>query len=102
MVSYDTPTVATQKVQYIRQHGLGGAMWWESSGDAPGALPAESAQTGAPVGDGQHASTRKESLIALVAHGLGGFEGRHLDRSENELNYAQSRFRNVKAGMPGE
>ncbi|KAF2868917.1 endochitinase [Massariosphaeria phaeospora] len=33
LVSYDTVEMAQRKAQYIRQHNLGGAMWWELSGD---------------------------------------------------------------------
>jgi hypothetical protein len=35
-VSYDTVEMACRKAQYIKQHGLGGAMWWELSGDKAG------------------------------------------------------------------
>jgi len=33
LVSYDTVAMALQKVDYIAQQRLGGAMWWEISGD---------------------------------------------------------------------
>lgn len=33
MVSYDTPEVQKIKTEYILSKGLGGAMWWETSGD---------------------------------------------------------------------
>ncbi len=36
MVSYDTTEAARRKAAYIREKGLGGAMWWESSGDKGG------------------------------------------------------------------
>lgn len=36
MVTYDTLAMSMQKVDYIKNRGLGGAMWWESSGDKSG------------------------------------------------------------------
>lgn len=33
MVSYDTPEMVKQKASFVRDYGLGGGMWWESSGD---------------------------------------------------------------------
>ena len=36
MVSYDTAEVAKRKVEFIKAKKLGGAMWWESSGDKKG------------------------------------------------------------------
>jgi chitinase len=36
MVSYDTPQMVQMKAQLIGQQGLGGAMYWESSGDRNG------------------------------------------------------------------
>ena len=82
MVSYDTPQVATQKVEYIKHMGLGGSMWWESSGD--------------------HSSNHSESLIRIVVDGLGGFEERHMERRENCLEYPESKYDNLRKGMPGE
>jgi chitinase len=37
MVTYDNVSVAKTKAQYIQGKGLGGAMWWEVSGDKTGA-----------------------------------------------------------------
>ena len=82
MVSYDSPQVAAEKVEYIKRVGLGGAMWWESSGDLKG--------------------NSNDSLINVVVSGLGGFEQRHMERRENCLEYPASKYDNLKKGMPGE
>jgi len=82
MISYDTPQVASQKVEYIKNTALGGAMWWELSGDQP-------------------AST-SDSLINITVQGLGGYEGKHMETSQNCLEYPQSKYDNLKAGMPNE
>lgn len=82
MVSYDTPQVATQKVEYIKHNGLGGAMWWESSGD--------------------HPQDHDESLIKITVEGLGGYNGRHMEHRENCLDYPESKYENLRKGMSGE
>ncbi|KAK3055909.1 Chitinase 4 [Extremus antarcticus] len=82
MVSYDSPQVAAEKVQYIKSTGLGGGMWWETSGD--------------------HPSSEEGSLINIVVQGLGGYNGRHMEHAENVLNYPESKYDNLRAGMPGE
>lgn len=33
MISFDTPDTTLMKAEYIKARGLGGAMWWEASGD---------------------------------------------------------------------
>jgi chitinase len=33
LISFDTVEMALTKVDYIKQNNLGGAMWWEVSGD---------------------------------------------------------------------
>jgi GH18 family chitinase len=62
-VSYDDPTSIAEKMGYVRQQGLGGAMFWEVSGDDAsgslvkaihaglgGAVPASGVLLGNPVG----------------------------------------------------
>lgn len=65
LITYDTQAVALQKTAYINQLGLGGAMWWELSGDAP-------EDTG-------------RNLVRTVKEAIGGLEWR-----ENELRYPGS------------
>jgi chitinase len=82
MISYDSPQVASQKVDYIKNTGLGGAMWWESSGDHPG--------------------NSGDSLINITVQGLGGYEAKHMEKSQNCLEYPYSKYDNLKAGMANE
>lgn len=82
MISYDTPQVISQKIEYIKGTGLGGAMWWETSGD--------------------HPTSSKDSLITIAAEGLGEHGGQHMENSENFLDYPQSKYDNLRQGMPGE
>lgn len=76
MVSYDNAEVAAMKADFIKRHGFGGAMWWESSADKG-------------VGNG--------SLIETVLGGCGGY-GR-LDTSPNCLEYPNSQYDNMRNGM---
>jgi len=80
MVSYDTREVAMQKTDYVRHMGLGGAMWWESSGDKAG----------------------HESLIETVFVGLMKPGGPGIEKKENHLEYPESKYENLKNQFPGE
>lgn len=74
MVSYDTPAITQQKVDYIRGRGLGGAMWWELSGD--------------------HPVNHERSLINITVAKFGGTGA--LDGSQNTLDYPLSVYDNIK------
>ncbi|KAH6619965.1 glycoside hydrolase superfamily [Boeremia exigua] len=78
MVSYDTPAMVRMKAGLVRERGLGGAMYWESSGDRKG----------------------EESLISTFVKGIGGVGA--LDQSQNVLHYPASKYDNLRAGFPGE
>jgi chitinase len=75
MVSYDTVQCERTKCGYIKSKGLGGAMWWELSGDRNDA----------------------GSLVQAVAGELGS-----LDQSENCLSFPQSKYGNLQKGFPNE
>ncbi|KAL2785332.1 glycoside hydrolase superfamily [Aspergillus keveii] len=71
LISYDTPRSIEQRVHYIASRGLGGVMWWESSGDKSG----------------------NSSLIATVR------QAGRLEQSANVLEYSISQYENLKEGM---
>jgi len=75
LISYDNPAMALTKAQYVKNKGLGGAMFWETSGDKSGS----------------------DSLIGTIA---GSFA--NLEQSQNQLSYPASQYDNIKAGVPGE
>ncbi|KAK9431474.1 glycoside hydrolase superfamily [Lipomyces doorenjongii] len=76
MITYDTPECARAKARYIRDKGLGGAMWWESSGDAP--------------------ISSDRSIVRAVIDEFGGPNG--LDKFEkNCLQYPESVYDNIRS-----
>lgn len=75
LISYDTPKEITTKSAYVKSHGLGGAMFWETSADKAGS----------------------GNLISTAASQLGS-----LDQSQNLLSYPSSTYANIVAGMPGQ
>ena len=77
MVTYDTVAMA----EFVRDRGLGGGMWWESSGDGD-------------VGGG------KKSLVHTFVRASGGKD--RLEARENCLDYPESKFENLRNGFPGE
>ncbi|KAF4502819.1 Chitinase 1 [Fusarium agapanthi] len=70
--SYDTPETIQKKVSYLKQRGLGGAMFWEASGDGRG----------------------QESLVEASFRSLND-----VDQTENLLVYPDSRYRNIASGI---
>jgi chitinase len=75
LITYDTKTSIGQKTTYIKNKGLGGGMFWETSSDKSGT----------------------DSLISTVAGNFGGLES-----SQNCLSYPGSQYANLVTGMPNE
>ncbi|KWU46276.1 glycoside hydrolase [Rhodotorula sp. JG-1b] len=75
-ISYDSPESAAAKATFINVNGLGGAMWWELSGDRK-------------RGDG--------GLVAIVKDGMAS-QG-PIDSRPNWLDYGTSKWENVRKGM---
>jgi chitinase len=82
MVSYDCPEAVTNKIEYIKSSKLGGAMWWEMSGDRP-----KNGSSG-------------ESSISLAYKSLRGKDGKDMEKSDNCLNYPMSKYDNMRQEMP--
>ncbi len=99
MVSYDNVEMAKKKAQYIQQMGLGGGMWWETSGDRPG--KASLIGTVSDLG-----KSTLETLLSnepiQVYDDLGGPEGAKIDQTVNNLNYPKSKYDNLRNGFPNE
>ncbi|KAJ6445801.1 endochitinase [Purpureocillium lavendulum] len=74
LVSFDNPQSAKLKVDYLKSKGLGGALFWEASGDKTG----------------------DDSIVGTVASSLG-----QLEQSDNMLSYPASQYDNIKNGMQG-
>ncbi|KAI1320335.1 glycoside hydrolase superfamily [Xylariaceae sp. FL0255] len=77
MVTYDTVPMQRRKAEYVKEKGLGGAMWWESSADKEGS----------------------ESLIGNVVEVLRSGGG-GLDSTQNCLAFPESKYDNLRAGFP--
>ena len=73
LVTYDTVFSAIAKAKYLVSKGLGGAVFWEASGDKTG----------------------DKSLVGTLAKQMGD-----LDMSQNLLSYPQSQYDNIRQGMP--
>ncbi|KAI0302660.1 glycoside hydrolase [Russula brevipes] len=89
MVSFDDEAVGRWKGEYIAREDLGGAMFWELSGDKGGA-PRE----GMEGGHGKDAQPGR-SLVRVVKEAMG-----ELDTKPNWLQYEGSKFENLRNGMP--
>lgn len=72
LISFDTPEMIQEKVSYLKGLGLGGSMFWEASSDRTGS----------------------DSLIGTSLNSLGS-----LDTTENWLDYPDSQYDNIKAGL---
>ncbi|KAL5333945.1 glycoside hydrolase superfamily [Aspergillus crustosus] len=77
VISFEDVASVQMKGVYARALGLGGGMWWESSGDRE-------------IGSG-------ESLIETLVDTFGGIEG--LETSVNHLEYPASRYENMRTGF---
>lgn len=103
MVSYDTVQMAVNKVEYIRDHRLGGAMWWESSADKPGHESIIGNVSDALNRHGPaESSTNRNFSLSKVAHHMCGHDGGKAEFEENNLIYPHSKFENLRKGMLGE
>ncbi|KAI5455674.1 chitinase [Mariannaea sp. PMI_226] len=72
LISFDTPDTVRMKVAYLKEMGLGGSMFWEASADQSGS----------------------KSLVKTSSQLL-----RPLDKTQNWLDYRNSQYENIAAGM---
>jgi len=88
MVTFDSEEIGRMKGEYIKKKSLGGSMFWELSGDKG------SSREGIEGGPGKDPQPGR-SLVSIVKHAMGG-----LEQSHNWLEYNESRFDNMRNGMP--
>ncbi|KAF1978144.1 hypothetical protein BU23DRAFT_654588 [Bimuria novae-zelandiae CBS 107.79] len=74
LVTFDTPEVAVWKADYLMAEGLGGAWWWDSSGDYP--------------------VSSKKSIVSAVVNRLGGPHNFRINT--NNLYYPKSKYYNIR------
>lgn len=74
LISFDNEELVRLKAEYVKEGGLGGVMWWESSGDRK-------------VGQG--------SAIELVE----GILKEKLEQKQNVIAYPESKYRNIRDGI---
>lgn len=74
LISYDNSQSTIVKSTYLKEKGLGGAMFWSADSDKTGA----------------------DSLVAVMAGKLGTLDG-----SANLLEYPTSQYDNIRDGMSG-
>ncbi|KAH6876886.1 chitinase [Thelonectria olida] len=72
LISFDTPDAVRKKVAYLQERGLGGGMFWEASADR----------------------SDSKSLVRTSSQSL-----RSLDNTQNWLDYPDSQYENIAAGM---
>ncbi|KAI0026012.1 glycoside hydrolase family 18 protein [Xylariomycetidae sp. FL0641] len=75
LISYDNVDMVNRKVEYLQSAGMGGAMFWEISGDRN--------DTG--------------SLVTTAYNALGGSSA--MDTSENCLSFSNSQYENIAANL---
>lgn len=73
LISFEGRATAQLKTQYLLKKGLGGAFYWEASGDKSGS----------------------NSIVRTVGRNLGG-----LEQSKNLLTYPKSIYDNIRKNMP--
>jgi chitinase len=95
MITYDTKEVASQKANYIVDTGLGGAMWWESSGDRSGDDSLIKTVGGLCLDEQPEAY-----MFVQVVDVFGGVSA--LDLSSNQLHYPLSAYNNIRNGSAKE
>lgn len=72
LISFDTVDMVQKKVDYLKNQGLGGSMFWEASADKTGS----------------------DSLLQTSFERLGG-----IDQSQNFLSYPESQYDNIKNNL---